>query len=448
MNHKMAWAEVNTGAVLHNLSLVRKQIGGHAKICAVLKGDAYGHGMVPMARLLVSEGVADMIAVGKTEELVVMSEELTAMPGVSAAISGEDSAGRTEILLLGEADAGEVENLFRDGRINPDLAIFSIFSLRQFEEFRKLGERLGVRLRLHVRIDEWDSGMGIGYEEFLGNEAVFFSSGSVEVCGLYAHLYSSYFADHEKTKEDLEGFDAFVRRIRPEHREKLTVHVMNSALIFRFPQYAYDMARAGAAIYGLPCGDGGRLRGALRIMARVFYVREVPLTVPLSYHPAGEFSAAALSSGGEWERKQSRDSQPGHMQSEDIEPGHTQFQDIEPGRIQSGDSQPEHARPECMPQTRKIARMMIGYGDCPLLLTQKDVRVEIRGRSYPLADDVCMDNLCVDVTGSENIVPGDIAVLYGGRHVTADQIMERNGMQYVHSDWLCMTSWRLEKRYV
>ena len=101
-----------------------------------------------------------------------------------------------------------------------------------------------------------------------------------------------------------------------------------------------------------------------------------------------------------------------------------------------------------MPQTRKIARMMIGYGDCPLLLTQKDVRVEIRGRSYPLADDVCMDNLCVDVTGSENIVPGDIAVLYGGRHVTADQIMERNGMQYVHSDWLCMTSWRLEKRYV
>ncbi len=410
----MAWAQVDTGAVLHNLSQVRKQIGGHAKICAVLKGDAYGHGMVPMARLLVSEGVADMIAVGKTEELAVMSEE--------------DSAGLTEILLLGEADAGEVENLLREGRINPDLAIFSIFSLRQFEEFRELGERLGVRLRLHVRIDEWDSGMGIGYEEFLGNEAVFFSSGSVEVCGLYAHLYSSYFADHEKTKEDLEGFDAFVRRIRPEHREKLTVHVMNSALIFRFPQYAYDMARAGAAIYGLPCGDGGRLRGALRIMARVFYVREVPLAVPLSYHPAGEFSAAAQPSVSEPERMQ--------------------FQDSEPGRIQSGDGQQKCIRPECMPQTRKIARMMIGYGDCPLLLTQKDVRVEIRGRSYPLADDVCMDNLCVDVTGSENIVPGDIAVLYGGRHVTADQIMERNGMQYVHSDWLCMTSWRLEKRYV
>ncbi len=479
----MAWAEVNTGAVLHNLSLVRKQIGGHAKICAVLKGDAYGHGMVPMARLLVSEGVADMIAVGKTEELVVMSEELTAMPGASAAISEEDSAGRTEILLLGEADAREVENLLREGRINPDRAIFSIFSLRQFEEFRELGERLGVRLRLHVRIDEWDSGMGIGYEEFLGNEAVFFSSGSVEVCGLYAHLYSSYFADHEKTKEDLEGFDAFVRRIRPEHRVKLTVHVMNSALIFRFPQYAYDMARAGAAIYGLPCGDGGRLRGALRIMARVFYVREVPLTVPLSYHPAGEFSAAAQPSGSEPERTQFQDSEPERMQSQDSEPGRMQFQDgepermqfqdgehermqfqdIEPGRIQSGDSQPgqtqsqdselgrmqfHDSQPERMPQTRKIARMMIGYGDCPLLLTQKDVRVEIRGRSYPLADDVCMDNLCVDVTGSENIVPGDIAVLYGGRHVTADQIMERNGMQYVHSDWLCMTSWRLEKRYV
>ena len=91
---------------------------------------------------------------------------------------------------------------------------------------------------------------------------------------------------------------------------------------------------------------------------------------------------------------------------------------------------------------------MIGYCDCPLLLTLKDVRVRIRGQIYPLADDICMDNMCIDVTGNEDVSIGDTAVLLGEPGVTDDRIVLRNKLEYVHADWLSMTAERLEKIYI
>ena len=91
---------------------------------------------------------------------------------------------------------------------------------------------------------------------------------------------------------------------------------------------------------------------------------------------------------------------------------------------------------------------MIGYCDCPLLLAQSNVRVRIRDRIFPLADTICMDNLCIDVTGCEEVAVGDTAVLLGESGVTDNEIVLRNGMDYVHADWLSMTAERLEKVYL
>ena len=97
---------------------------------------------------------------------------------------------------------------------------------------------------------------------------------------------------------------------------------------------------------------------------------------------------------------------------------------------------------------RKIARIMLGYWDCPLLLTQKDIRILIRDRLFCLADDPCMDNLCIDVTGSDDISVGDVAVILGEPGVFVEEILERNEIDYVHSEWMSMTAGRLEKVYL
>ena len=91
---------------------------------------------------------------------------------------------------------------------------------------------------------------------------------------------------------------------------------------------------------------------------------------------------------------------------------------------------------------------MLGYWDLPLLLTQKDVRIWIKGKLYEPADDVCMDNLCIDINREDDIQVGDLAVLLGEEGVKATDILERNNIDPVHAEWMCMTAERLEKVYI
>ena len=375
--HKSAWAEIRTEDLKNNIAVIRGQLPAHTAVCAVLKADAYGHGMTGLRNWLAEKHLVDLIAVGKMSELV----KLTAA----------SSSDGPKTLLLGPTETDELEACLAAGKVKPDRTVFSVTGMRQFGELEALAEKRSQRLSVHIRTDGWDSGMGLSYEEFLRNEDALFSSRHLNVCGLYSHLYTSYSGDVEGIARELERFDAFQRQICPEHREKLTVHILNSSLVFLFPQYAYDMVRVGTAMYGLPSYDGGRLRPILRVCAHVFDVREVSDDAPLCYES--------------------------HVEK------------------------PHEG-------SRKIARIMLGYWDSPLLLTQKEIRILIRGRLFLPADDICMDNLAVDVTGADDIAVGDEAVLLGDKGVSLEETLERNGISIARSEWLCMTAGRLEKIFV
>ena len=372
--NKAAWVEISSEALAYNLNVVRSRLKKGTRICAVIKGNAYGHGLTGIKKLLSDRRLADMTAVGKPSELLRILKK-----------TADDGC---DVLLLGMSEADEVESLLKKAGDRSGRAVFSVYSIRHFRELNTLGIRLGKKIRVHIRVDIWDSGMGLGYSQFRDREEELFSAEGIDVCGLYGHLYSGYYEKGEETRRELQEFDDLVTGIRAEHRRQLTVHVMNSSLVFRFPEYSYDMVRVGTAMYGQMCGDGGCLKPVMKICTRIFDVREIDAVTPLSYQHAG-------SSG-----------------------------------------------------TRKIARAMIGYCDCPLLLTLKDVRIRIRGQIYPLADDICMDNMCIDVTGSEDVSIGDTAVLLGEPGVTDDRIVLRNSLEYVHADWLSMTAERLEKIYI
>lgn len=370
-----AWAEIRTADLQYNLRTIRGAVGADVRVCGILKADAYGHGMVGMRRCLAEQGLVDMISVGRLTELIRLAEE-----------SQDDGLS---VLLLGSADSAEIEQCLSNPRIHPERTFFSLYSLEQFEALAQLAERVSVMLRVHLRVDGWNSGMGLGYDEYLERQDWFFSQKYVDVCGIYSHLYTSYSDDREEIRFELERFDRLLRQIRPEHRKRMTVHILNSALVFDFPEFAYDMVRVGTAMYGLPCGARQELRPIMRICARIFDVREIALSVPLSYQPV-----------------------------------------------------------DCSGGKRKIARIMLGYWDAPLLLTQKDVHIRIKDRLFSLADDICMDNLCIDITGTEDIRVGDLAVVLGEEGVSVGDVTGRNGIHFVHSERMCMTAGRLEKRYI
>ena len=375
--HKSAWAEIRTGNLRNNLTVIRSQLPSDTAVCAVLKADAYGHGIMRLRNWLAENRLVDLVAVGKMSELVTLT---------AASIPGGPKT-----LLLGPTETDELETCLVTGKVRPEETVFSVYNLRQFHELEALAEKRSLRFSVHIRVDGWDSGMGLGYGEFLRHEDELMSADSLDVCGLYSHLYTSYSGDLEGIRGELERFDALVRQIRPEHRTRLTVHILNSSLIFLFPQYHYDMVRSGTSIYGLPTYDGGRLRPIMRVCARVFDVREISDDAPLCYESHGE-------------------------------------------RPHDG--------------SRRIARIMLGYWDCPFLLTQKEIRILIRGRLFRPADDICMDNMAIDVTGADDIAVGDEAVLLGDGGVSLAETLERTGITIARSEWLCMTAGRLEKVFV
>lgn len=376
MTQKSTWAEISRGAVEHNLDAIRKQISKNTLVCAVVKADAYGHGLKGFVKMLAENNMVDMSAVGKISELrTLMDEKIT---------------GGMKVILLGTATAEEITEGLANGSLAEERCIFSVYSRAQAEKLNEAAVLKNVRVRVHIRIDVWDSGMGIGPDEFSRFEDELFSLSNVEVCGIYSHLYTSYSDNDEVTKDELERFSKTVTEMSAKHRRGVTVHVLNSALIFKFPEYAFDMVRAGTAMYGLPCKEEGKLIPAMKVCAKIFDVRYVPRAVPLSY---------------------------------------SNVTDIDRKR-------------------RKIARIMYGYWDSPLLLTQEKVVINVNGKLYRPADEICMDNLCIDVTGDEDVKVGDVAVLMGEEGVSIYDILDRNGIQYVHSEWMCMTAGRLEKIYL
>ena len=368
---KSAWAEIDSASLSHNIEIIKKRLGKGTRLCGILKGDAYGHGMALVKPFLEREHLVDMFACGKISELEKIFKE---------------TGTASEVLLLGASTADEIGDSILNHRIPVEKSIISVCGFDQFHELEKVSEKLGVKIRVHIRVDEWNSGIGIGYEDFFKHEEELLATPYLDVCGLYGHLYTSYDFTSEETLKELRAFDNLVQRINPKYRDELTVHVLNSALIFRFPEYSYDMVRSGTAIYGLSCGDNGELQPVMSICGTVFSVKEVDAAAPLSYD------------------EKTRDT----------------------GK-------------------RKIARVMLGYADCPLLLTQKEVRVLIRGKLFSLAEEACMDNLCIDVTGSDEIEIGDRAVILGDDGIQASDASERNGLHLVHSDWMSITAGRLEK---
>ena len=375
MINRSTWAEVSSAAVRNNIGAARERLKPGTKICGVVKADAYGHGLKGFVKMITRNGLVDFVAVGKISELRKLMEIVIPR--------------EIHIILLGNATAEEIEEDIKNKLLDPNRVIFSVYNYEQLLKFNQAAINCGTILKVHLRLDVWDSGMGFGPDELLSRQDEMFSLFNIRIMGLYSHLYTSYSDNLEMIKDELERFKAVVDHIDPGYRKDLTVHILNSALVFKLPEYAFDMVRLGTAMYGLPCGDDGKLIPAMKICATVFDVREIPCTLPLSYN----------------------------------------------------------TDKECL-TNRRIARIMFGYWDSPLLLTQKDVNISIRGKLFKPADEVCMDNLCLDVTGDDTVKVGDVAVIMGEEGVSIDDILERNHINYVHSEWMCMTATRLEKVYI
>ena len=248
------WVETDLSAIRHNARVVRRLIGPQSAILAVVKADAYGHGVGPVVRTLAEEveifGVAN---VGEAR-------------GVAAAGTGRD------VMILSPCLPAERGAAVEEG------FVVTVSSAGEAAEFAAFG-----RVRINFKIDTGMGRIGCGVESAIDDLREIRAMAGVEIHSVSTHLPSAD-EDSEFTKTQLAGFAELMERVR-EVVPGVRSHSHNSAGILTRPAEAGEIVRPGLMLYGCSpvAGLQAELRAALVWKTRVSFVRSVPEGWGISY---------------------------------------------------------------------------------------------------------------------------------------------------------------------
>jgi alanine racemase len=250
-----AVAQVNLAAIGRNVARLRGELRHGARLCAVVKAGAYGHGAVPVARAALAAG-ADWLAVAAAGE----AAELRAA-GIGGRILVMGALGGEELAVALDAEA--------------DVVAWSA-------EFLAALERSKRSARVHVKLD---TGMGrLGTRDArIAREladAVGRAGPQLVLAGAMTHFATAEEEDPRFLREQLARFAPFASELRRGY-PGLLVHAANSAATLAAPEAHFDMVRCGIAMYGCDPAQGDPVAIALEpALALRSYVAAVKRTRP------------------------------------------------------------------------------------------------------------------------------------------------------------------------
>lgn len=255
--------EVDLNTLKNNFNLI-KQLASPSKVNIVLKANAYGHGLVRVAKLLQEIG-ADYLSVAVVEEGILLRKAGIKMP----------------ILVLGGVWGNQVP-LF----INYDLHI-TASSLEKVKQINEISTQLKKKAKVHIKIDTGMERIGVHYynsDKFL--EAVY-KCENVLVEGIYSHFANADSTDLTHTKLQLERFNESLHFFEKNSIETPIRHIANSGAMLQIPETFFDMVRPGILFYGVyPSKDLPRVidvKPALTWKSLVVYFKVIKPGHPVGY---------------------------------------------------------------------------------------------------------------------------------------------------------------------
>jgi len=259
---RATWAEVDLGRLVGNLEAIRKAVTP-AKVMLVAKANAYGHGLVEVAKALA--GRVDMIGVAVLEEGILLREL-----GITA-----------PIIVLGGIWGDQVPQYLRH-----DLTL-TASSVERLEQIDATAGEMKVRARVHLKIDTGMERIGIHYYNAHLLQEAALRCGNVEVEGIYSHFANADAPDLVHARLQLERFNEVLRFYERHSLPMPMRHMANSAAVLQLPESHFDMVRPGIMLYGVyPAPTVPRtipVRPALAWKSRVVYFKVVRPGHPVSY---------------------------------------------------------------------------------------------------------------------------------------------------------------------
>ena len=261
IGYRPTWAEVNLGNLAYNFQQIKKIIASGTKIMVTIKADAYGHGLIPVAKRLESLKV-DFLGVASIDE------------GVKLRKAGIDAP----ILILGLILKKDIDPLFKyrlkTTVCDEDLAYALNNRARTF----------GRPINVHIKIDTGMGRIGVLHPDAEKLIKKIHNLKFINIEGIFTHFP---LADMDR-KFTLYQIGLFNRLIRNLNRQGLYipfVHAANSMGIIGYKNSHFNMVRPGLMVYGLYPKENLKinLKPVLSLKTKVIFVKKVPRGFGISY---------------------------------------------------------------------------------------------------------------------------------------------------------------------
>ena len=265
-------ANISLRAVRDNYLTVKKAVTA-ARICCVVKADAYGHGAEAVCKTLSSLGVTDF-----------------AVSSVAEAVQVRNAVGSgAQILILGYTLPQDADLLLQYGITQ------TVFSIDYARVLSQAVERVSpdAKLPIHIKVDTGMNRLGFAADDAAGIADACRLPG-LEHTGIFTHFVMSDEPDKPMTQRQFDTFMQLTEQLEKAGITFATRHVCNSAAIFNFPHMHLDMVRLGISLYGLaPSAQTAAppLKPAMTVQTVISHIHELCPGDTVSYGAVYQASA-------------------------------------------------------------------------------------------------------------------------------------------------------------
>lgn len=222
--------ELSASAFRNNLKFIRKKLKKGVRLCSVVKGNAYGHGLKEFVSMAMQEGV-DYFAVHSAEEAYCLQNSLSTMP---------------HLFIMGEIEGQAIE-----WAIQHQIE-FAVFDEQRLETALKFAQKLNIKAKIHIEVETGMRRTGFEIDQ-LSALCDWFRAHESHVIfqGLFTHFAGAESqANHFRISKQIEVFHQAKLILAQEQLKPIYVHAACSAAMLNYPETQENMVRVGILNYG------------------------------------------------------------------------------------------------------------------------------------------------------------------------------------------------------
>ena len=363
------WVEVDNRALLHNFSVIQKHVGKDVAVMAIVKSNAYGHGLLEVAQTLKTVG-------GWSSEYSELQPPTVwfGVDNIDEALAVKKEGIKNPILILGYIPRSRLTEVVKDG------FRFALYDIDVLKECARIAKKLKKKAFVHIKMETGTYRQGVMPEDINAfTKAIKRYREYVVAEGIYTHFADTENISSAYYKEQLNVFEKIVSLFKELGITPRYCHTAASAATLLYPKTFFNMVRWGIGLYGLyPSKDvqslalnNVKLKPVLAWKTRIVQIKIVPKGSTIGYNRA--FKAS---------------------------------------------------------QPMKIAILPVGYWDGYDRRFSSNGMVLVHGRRCAVVGRICMNMCMADVTGIRSVRTGDEVVLLGrqgSEEITTEEIAAKIG---------------------